>query len=213
MEKLANKIAKRTAEELKFDEEKREVMAYGTLAIIQIIITVILVTFFGFIFKVALEALIICFSVSTLRKYSGGAHATSINTCTIMSTFICIGQALLFKYAFTRILNIYIVTILGCIVFLWSYYIMYKLAPVDSPRKPIKKKEKIIKMKKGSIFVISLYLILVIINVFTFITIRENKFLVYSLCLYGGVAWQTFTLTKVGHKIIKKIDSFLIKNI
>ena len=32
-----------------------------------------------------------------------------------------------------------LVILIGSIIFIWSYYIVYKLAPVDSIAKPIKK--------------------------------------------------------------------------
>ena len=35
--------------------------------------------------------------------------------------------------------------------------------------------------------------------------------LIYSLCIYVGVLWQVFTLTKAGHVIVKIIDSLFIK--
>lgn len=211
MEKLANKLATKSAKELNLDEEKKEVIAYGAFAIIQSVVTVILVIFTGWIFNVIIEALIVCFTVSILRKYSGGAHASSPNTCTFMSILICIGQAIIFKYVIQYIINLNIICIICFVVFLMSYYLMYKLAPVDSPAKPIKKQCKINKMKKGSILTISIYLVIVVLNAFLFFTIKDKRFLVYSLCFCGGVAWQTFTLTKLGHRFIHKIDSFFHK--
>lgn len=209
MEKLSNRLASIISSELNYNQDKKEIIEYGAFALIQILITLILIAIFGIIFNVIWEALIVCFTGSLLRKYSGGAHASSPNTCTAISIIICIGQALIFKFLLVTICSITQILFLGILIFLWSCYLILKLAPVDSPAKPIKIQTKIIRMKKGSIVILSLYLIIVIINIFMFINYKNMRFLLYSLCIYGGIAWQTFSLTSPGHKTISKIDSFL----
>ena len=77
MEKLSNNIANKVALELSLDDDNREVIAYGTFALIQMLFSIILVFLFGLLFHVAFEALIISFTGSILRKYSGGVHASS----------------------------------------------------------------------------------------------------------------------------------------
>ena len=75
MEKIANKLAHNISLSLGFDDEKEAVVAYGLIAIIQITVIVLLVLFFGILISAPVEGLIVCFSASILRKYSGGAHA------------------------------------------------------------------------------------------------------------------------------------------
>ena len=85
MEKAAKILANRIAQTLQYDEERELVVAYGLTGLIQTTVTVLLVLIFGLIAGVPVEALIICFSVSILRKYSGGSHADSIHLCTAMA--------------------------------------------------------------------------------------------------------------------------------
>ncbi|NFF85453.1 accessory regulator AgrB, partial [Clostridium botulinum] len=33
--------------------------------------------------------------------------------------------------------------------------------------------------------------------------------IIYSLCVYSGIVCQTFTLTRYGHLVVKKLDDFL----
>lgn len=209
MEKLTNNIADRVAAEFKLDKDNRDIIAYGTFAIMSIALSIIFVIIFGLIFHVMIEALIICFAGSILRKYSGGAHASSPGRCIAIGTFICIGQALLFTFLIGSVITLSLFIFLGIGVFALSYYLIYKLAPVDSSAKPIKTKEKKIRMKKGSIIILGAYIIIAVINTAIYIILRDKSFLIYSLCIYGGVAWQTFTLTRVGHSIINSIDDFL----
>ncbi len=37
----------------------------------------------------------------------------------------------------------------------------------------------------------------------------NKKYIIYSLCVYSGIVWQTFTLTRYGHLVVKKLDDFL----
>lgn len=208
MEKLTNNIAAKVVSELNLDKDNKEVIAYGIFAMIQIALSIILVIIFGLIFHVVIEALIICFAGSILRKYSGGAHAGSPGNCLFIGTVICVGPAMVFLYLISPFINMEMILCMGIMIFTGSYYLIYKLAPVDSAAKPIKRVEKKIRMKKGSIFILSIYLIITIINVAAYVYLRDRRFLVYSLCLYGGIGWQVFTLTKAGHITMNKMDSF-----
>lgn len=209
MEKLTNNIANKIAAELKLDSNSNEIIAYGMFALIHIALSIILVIAFGLIFRVTIEALIICGVGSILRKYSGGAHASSPSRCTGIGSLICIGQSLIILYLLGPVINLKLLLFIGVATFAWSYYLIYKLVPVDSPAKPIKTKEKKIRMKKGSIFVLNAYIIIIAINTAVYILFKDKRFLIYSICVYGGIAWQMFTLTKVGHIIMNSIDAFL----
>ena len=54
-------------------------------------------------------------------------------------------------------------------------------------------------------------MLLVFINVIIYYIKDMNLMLVYSSCIYVGILWQVFTLTKYGHVVVNKIDSLLIK--
>jgi len=209
MEKLSNNIANKVAAELSLDKDNREVIAYGTFALMQMLLSIILVFLFGLLFHVAFEALIISFTASILRKYSGGVHASSPGICTFIGTIVCVGQAVLIPLLMSSVVNLKLILMLGVVVFIWSYYIIYKLAPVDSASKPIVKEEKRKRMKKGAIILLSGYLIITVFLFLFYISCDERKLLFYALCLYAGILWQTFTLTELGHLLIGKIDTFL----
>lgn len=214
IEYLANIIGKKVALELNFDDEKREVIAYGAFAIIQTFFSIVLVIIFGRLFNVTVEALIISFITSILRKPSGGAHASSPGICTIIGTVVSVGLAMLCKVSF--MISFHNVITLGFVIFTLSYYIIYKLAPVDSIAKPIKKEQKKIILKKKSIIILSLYFIIVLCNLVGYYIILDKRLIIYTLCIYSGMVWQVFTLTKLGHSILKIVDYFLdniLKNI
>lgn len=202
IENICKKISDYIAQELNFDDDKKAVINYGIFAFIQIGICIALVIIFGFIFNVAIEALIISFTISILRKSSGGVHASSPERCAIIGTVSSVGMALICKY---MNVSLGFVMLIGSIIFIWSYYIVYKLAPVDSIAKPIKSIEKRKRLKKVSIKILSAYIIIIIINVLCYICFKNFNLLTYSLCIYMGLLWQIFSLTKSGHLILGKL--------
>ena len=209
MERFSKAVAAKLADELEYDNDKREVMAYGAFALIQMLISVGLVVIFGFMFHVVIEALIISFTASILRKYSGGVHASSPNTCTFLGIVVCVGFALLIKLVLAPWIDIYKFLIFGVVLFTWSFYTVNKLAPVDTPNKPIKSDAKRNRMRKGSFAVMGIYFFLICINLLVYIYFDLDAFFVYSICLTFGVFWQVFTLTRIGHGVIERLDLIL----
>lgn len=209
IENLTNLIANKISLELKFDNDQKEVVAYGLFALFHTTLSIALVIIFGFIFGVWFEALAISLAGSILRKYSGGVHTSSPGTCAMVGTIIAVGEAIIISFMLASLINLKLVILIGILSFAWCYYIILKLAPVDSASKPIKTEKKKKRMKKGSILILDAYLVTVILNVLLFLYTHRNIFLVSSMCIYGGTVWQAFTLTRGGHLTIWKIDTFI----
>lgn len=211
IKKITNRISERICSETGLNNDQKEVVAYGAFAILQILICIALVVIFGIIFNVLIEALIVSFSISILRKYSGGVHASSPGICAVFSTIIAVGQAVIISFLLTPLINFKLVIIFGSLIFVWAYYIVYKLAPVDSLAKPIKTQQKKKRMKKASFLILGIYIVIIIINIIMYLLTHEKSFFTFSLCIYGGTAWQAFTLTNAGNIIFLKIDAFFHK--
>lgn len=203
IENTCEKISDYIARELSFDDDKKSVINYGIFASIQMIICIVLVILFGFIFNVTIEALIVSFTTSILRKSSGGVHANSPERCAIIGTVASVGMALVSQYMH---FSLSVIIVLGSIVFVWSFYIIHKLAPVDSIAKPIKSIKKRKKLKKSSIITLTIYFSIVVINMMCYLIINKFSLLTYSLCIYMGLLWQVFSLTKSGHLILGMLD-------
>ena len=202
IEKVCEKISGYIAQELNLDDDKKSVINYGIFAFIQMGICIALVIIFGLIFNVTAEALIISFTISMLRKSSGGVHASSPERCAVIGTVPSVSMALISKYINV---SFSFVILVGSIIFIWSYYIVYKLAPVDSIAKPIKSIKKRKKLKKTSIMILNVYLVVVVINILCYLVMKNFSFLTYSLCIYMGLLWQIFSLTKSGYLILGKL--------
>ncbi|MBB6713810.1 accessory gene regulator ArgB-like protein [Clostridium gasigenes] len=204
---LSKKVAFKIANELKLDNDNKEVISYGIFAIIQMFYNVLLVILFAAVFNVVIEALIASFTIAILRKSSGGAHASSAKICVVVGTFITVTIGLVAKIN----INVNSIMIIGVITFIWAYYIVFKLAPVDSAAKPIRTEKKRKRLKRSSIFILSIYLIIIGVSIMLYLYTKIDRLLIYSICILGGVIWQVLSLTKIGHEIVKIIDAFLNK--
>lgn len=206
-EALSKKIAFRIANELNLDNDNKEVIGYGISAAIQMFYNIVAIILIGAIFNVVIEALIVSFTTVILRKSSGGVHASSPGRCLIIGCAVCIIMAIISK----KYIPVDKVIIIGIILFSWAYYIVLKFAPVDSPSKPIKTEKKKNRLKRGSIINLVIYIIIVSIGLIMYNFTEMNTILVYIMCIYSGVMWQILSLTNIGHRIVKLIDTFLNK--
>lgn len=185
-------IAKYIAKELELNGDQTKVINYGIVATIQMSICIILVVIFGIIFNVLIESLLISFSMSILRKSSGGVHAESPEKCAVIGTSISVVLAVISQ----RIqMSMSLVYILGVILFTWSFFTIYKLAPVDSKHKPIKSISKRNRLKKYSIMTVMGYLILIIV---LNLILNNSSFIKYALCIYMGTFCQVCSLITIG---------------
>lgn len=120
--------------------EKRddfEILVYGAELFLSSVVNTIFVLVIGFVFGCLLEALLFLAFFCPLRKYSGGFHASTYWSCSLI---FCLYFALICYFV-------------GDIPFVWRLIIavfdvivVLLLTPVEDPNKPIrgKRKEKII---------------------------------------------------------------------
>ncbi len=209
MEKLAIRLANKISRELNYDDEKKEVVTYGLIALLQLVFTVFFVIVIGLFFGTPVEALIICFSVSCLRKYSGGAHVGTMGLCTFIGVAYSIGFSLISRYLLLPVLSAPSLCFISVAVYMISFWAIYKLAPVDSPHKPIKTERKKKRMRKGAFLTLSFYMLVSIILLL--LGKHELIFNSFALSLLFGILWQIFTLTKIGTAFLNRTD--LIANI
>jgi len=88
---------------------------------------------------------------------------------------------------------------------------IYRLAPVDSPAKPIKTEKKRQRMKKRCYFFLGICLVITVINMYLFYITMNTNYIIYCLGIYIGIVWQIFTLTKLGYLTLGIVDTFLYK--
>lgn len=200
MRKLAIYLARKISEELKFDSEKESVIAYGLTAIIQIIVTLILIIIISSLTGSMPEALLVCLSASLLRRYSGGAHASSAEICTAFSTLYCVVASVLAKGILFRLYDHMYMLICLLICYFLAFFIVGKYAPVDSANKPIRSEIKRHRLRKGSIITLIVYA--AVSTVLYIASFSFSRFGSLGIAFIFGISWQIFTLTPLGARFV-----------
>ncbi|MCY6354793.1 accessory gene regulator ArgB-like protein [Clostridium sp. ZS2-4] len=211
IEKISNNLAFKIASLLKLDKDNKEIIAYGAFSFFQTLWAILFVIIFGLIFGVLIEALILSFTASFLRKYSGGAHASSPNICALIGAIAFCVLGIIINQT-SPLLTIKLAALTGLVCFIFSYYIVSKLAPVDSPSKPIVKEKTKQRLKKSSLLVLHDLIIIVIALFGLYYKLEDKILLISAQCICVGAAWQSLTLTSFGHSLMTSIDTFF-KNI
>lgn len=204
IEVLANKIANGIAVQLGFDKEKRSVIAYGLIGILQVTTLFIIIAIIGMVTDSLYESLIIFLGVGFLRKSTGGAHSKTMMGCNTVSILSIALLAISSRYLLSMPVDSYVNGGITVMVFLLTYVVFYLRVPVDSPNKPIVKLEKIKRLRKESFSKLFLFFILTVVS----IQLADTNERFYSIASSIRVAmiWQAVTLTETGTLLLSRLD-------
>ncbi len=208
IERISNNIASKVGGQLNLDEDHIEVLAYGAFAAFQIIWSIALVIIFGALFDVLLESIIVSFAGVILRKFSGGAHATSPNRCALIGGAMSVGLGFIINklgiYLSPTIVIIYIV-----FTYSVTYYCVYRYAPVDTTNKPIVKEKKRNQLKTAALRTTTLCLVITLGLFIVFFNLNSYMVLMIMISIPTGLINQAMSLTNMGHSIINRLDIIL----
>ncbi|NRY64176.1 accessory gene regulator ArgB-like protein [Clostridium beijerinckii] len=207
-EKIATKIGNNAKIFLNINEEQEQIIVYGAINLFQMLFAILWVIIAGLLFGVFYEALIFSTTASILRKYSGGVHASSPSRCVIIGAFSAALAGILINNIFYSINSITVAVISGAII-IFAFITVFRNAPVDSIKKPIKNIETRKQFKRKSIFVIFIFSFIMIILFMLNEKFSELYYIKLIESIGVGVLWQTITLTKNGINFLNKVDSAL----
>jgi len=209
MERLASRIANKIALELSYKDEQKQVIEYGLIALLQTLFMTAIVLLLGSLFNIVIESMILCFAISILRKYSGGAHAGSIASCTIIGVVICVVFGMAMKYLGSLTISPVLLMFVIILVFVYALIIALRKAPIDSPNKKIRSEQKRKKMKDSTIILLLVYFL--ISMVFLFYINRSSVFSSALLSLLLSVVWQISSLTNPGKFVLEGLDRLVYR--
>lgn len=212
MEKLARKIADSVGESQGLDAERTAVVSYGLAALFQMIIIFAVVSIIGAVAGFWFETATLFLAVGLLRKATGGAHSSYYAGCLCAS----IGSICLLgagsRYLILPHMN-YAVMAVTTAVYILCFIIILKRAPVDSPNKPIRKEEKIRRLRKNAVITIIIYFLLT--AGFYLLSFKNFRFMTVGVSLTAGALWQSLMLTDIGKGLTGIIDrafAVIVKN-
>ena len=96
IDKVCARLSNKIGRELQVSENEKAVIHYGLFAIIHTSISIAAIVLAGSLLGVLIPALILSVTTVILRKYSGGAHASSPESCAIIGVIISVGGCLLY---------------------------------------------------------------------------------------------------------------------
>ena len=187
VENFSNRLTQVITNELDFNEDKREIIAYAIETALLFLLGSFLIILLGYAFNALLPTVFAAIFGGLLRRVSGGAHFNTAQKClvfgSIIYSFIGVLAKKLIDYDLT---NKYILIF----ILLVSFFIVAFLAPVDSEAKPIHSSSLKVKLKASSMVLIIVSLVLV--------SLTDNTLVSVSAVL--GMVYQSLTLLPIFNK-------------
>ena len=162
---ISNKITDFLYKKKIISDTQIEYFAYIYCWIIDIILYVLLLSFFGIIMHRFIPTLVFCVIFSLFRLFSGGTHTSSEITCIFISFF------LYFIVIFFHPLLLKVNKLFVFLLFILGICFVILISPVDSPKRRFNRIQKK-KLKKKSIItcllLIPLYLLFQLIKMYDY---------------------------------------------
>lgn len=203
---LADRIARKIASSLGYDDEKRQVMAYGLGAFIQMVQLLLIAMIFGIVFDCIWECMVLFWGVGLLRRSAGGIHCANYLSCILTSALSICLLSMVCRFIIPAGVNkvwhvlLGIVPAFGCMGIL-----AWKRVPVAAKNKPIRNPEKINRLRKQCFMTLGIYLIVAILLLLS--DWGEGRNISALWALIGAIWWQGFTLTSWSEPLIRSMDS------
>ena len=190
IEKLCNKLTNIIRKKMpEVDDERAEVINYGLQLVIGEIPKTFIIVAIAYIFGVLKLTILALLFIMPYKTFSGGVHLKTHIGCTVATSILYIGTAVLSKYIVFNPTYIKYITI----ALIWSFsMIMIKLyAPADTENVPIlRKKDRVLKRNLSYITMTLTLGIAVIV-----------KDIIISNLLIFGTFLQTISITRFIYKI------------
>lgn len=192
MKRLANNISNYIASELKYGDEKREVISYGLEIFLGTSSKTISILLLAYILNIFKSTLVASISFVAFRRVIGGSHSDTYNKCYFLSIFLMLLSGILGEiitlqgmYIIILILQIYMLAFIATV--LW--------VPAGTEKKMIKNKTTRKKIKIKTIILLTIWAIL-----FSLLT---NMYLFkYTISSILGVTLAFFLATPLGYRFM-----------
>ena len=161
---MINNLAKRFADRLlangSISADEQELYIYGLFMLLSSLMYLILACFLGCILGCVLESIIFYAAFQFIRRYAGGYHASTEMRCEILSTLSILACIVVLRLSMTYDFQFALLVVSAV-----SAVCIFTLCPLDTPEKPLSKKE-VKYFRKISWLILSVISLVVIISYF-----------------------------------------------
>lgn len=208
---VSNKLALYLTKDTNKSSEEFEVLKYGIFVFVHMCMAIVLTSIFGLVTNTFFEIMVISLIAALMKRYSGGVHCSSPNRCIATGIIVAYFFSLIAKYIISVDDNIFY--ILGSLMLIQSFIIIYTKCPVPSKNKPLKKEEtrKRLKRKAFKIYLacMILFILNIILNKFN-LSYKDMSFNSLTVCMILGLYMQNISLTSMGSRVILFMDKVLM---
>lgn len=185
------------ARRLNLSASEEEVIRYGLQVVVYAAANLAAVTLAGWLAGALASTLTASLAAASLRLFSGGAHSRSPVTCALLGAAVAslVGRA---AETLASLLGIFGVRVLLAAGLVPAAVTVWRLAPVDSPAKPIvsfARRGKLRRLSLAALFALAAAALAL-----------ASRWPVLALAAGGGTWWQAFTLTRAGHQLAAAVD-------
>ena len=209
IDKISLNLSTRLGDRLNKDEEEKAVLNYGLFMIIHTFIGIIITILVGLITGMIIEISLITITSALFKRYTGGVHASTPEICLIIGIILSLILSMVCRFISinTDINNI---ALIGIIIIVFSYYMIYYKCPVPSRNKPLNNEKTRNKLKKKAFTLLKIYTILLIILYIIFYILKLS--IVKSIIVFFmlGLFLQIVVLTNIGTKFINLLDKVFV---
>ncbi len=138
------------------NEDERELYVYGLFMFLSHFTYLVLVCVLGCLLNCVIESIIFYLAFYQIRRYAGGYHAKTEIRCEICSLLLMLLSIIAIKLSCLYNLQI---LLFGSLI---ATIVIFFIAPLDTPEKPLSEKEFIFFRKKTRISLIIILLIAII---------------------------------------------------
>lgn len=160
--RLAQRITRKLRNKKYIEPEESEIFEYGFFLVISQIVYSTICLLCGIFFCCVIECIIFYISFMVIREYAGGFHASTELRCFLFST-----ASIISCVAIIKVLNQNNFDTIFMITLFIATWIIVILSPLDTPEKPLTKKERI-KFRQKSLIILSILLIICVVSLIKF---------------------------------------------
>lgn len=155
--KLSSKLTDRLFFNQSISEEERELYVYGFYMMLSHITYLILAFAFGLIFGCGIESIFFYIAFQFIRRTAGGYHASTETRCQILSA-----MSIFVVIVFMKISKVYSFDFPLILLTFLSAVVIFFLSPLDTPEKPLSKKEFKYFRKKSRVILLMIFSVIVV---------------------------------------------------
>lgn len=134
--RLSSKITELLIRQSKISNGEKELYEYGFFILLSQILYFVLTIILGVILNISFESIIFYVAFQFIRRYAGGYHAATETRCEILSTLSIVASIGIIKLS-----KIYDFKTILLFITLISMVLIFCFCPLDTPEKPLSKKE------------------------------------------------------------------------